>query len=325
VSKVGCYGPRQPTRFSTRARAIRIELVASGRLGAVAKDRLKLARRPQALTGWPSSDAPDIDSVERDNRELADLLVEAAISACSSLHGDPLRRPGAVGGAAPCAGSRSSLVVVLNACRMMKRIGRRRCRREALFHQAAHEGDEEPMDLIAIDEGDIEPRVNGLAREKARPLLERIDRLLLRPTARAIATRALAGALRASRRSPTRSPTISEHEAIDADALRRIAASMYATELEVAGRRACRAVSPAGRGAATMETTSSARTRWQIHLHRYRQLRAMLLTVFRGRTAAPVTIIEAELTSTIEALGCVTRPKPRGDGDGVVDRPEAAR
>jgi hypothetical protein len=32
------------------------------------------------------------------------------------------------------------------------------------------------------------------------------------------------------------------------------------------------------------------------------RLRAMLLTVFRGTTAAPVTVVEAEMTSTLEAI-----------------------
>jgi len=72
-----CYGPRQPTRFSTRAQSDTDRIVASGRLGAVAKDRLKLAAAPASADGVAVIDAPDIDSVERDNRELADLLVEA--------------------------------------------------------------------------------------------------------------------------------------------------------------------------------------------------------------------------------------------------------
>jgi len=53
-------------------------IVASGRLGAVAKGRLRLATAPASADGVAIIDAPDVDSVERDNRELADVLVEAS-------------------------------------------------------------------------------------------------------------------------------------------------------------------------------------------------------------------------------------------------------
>jgi hypothetical protein len=51
----------------------------------------------------------------------------------------------------------------------------------------------------------------------------------------------------------------------------------------------------------------------------------MVLTVFRGRTAAPVTIIEAELTSTLEALGLRHATEAaRRTAVAWSDRPEAA-
>src|SRR6266852_3191399 len=74
--------------------------------------------------------------------------------------------------------------------------------------------------------------VNGLAREKARPLLERIARLAAEADERReVATHALAGSLRGLAPLAHSIADDLEHEAIDADALRRIAATTYAEEL----------------------------------------------------------------------------------------------
>src|SRR5207247_9215063 len=46
------------------------------RLAATTKERLKVAAVAASVDGVAVIDAPDIDSVELDNRELADVLVE---------------------------------------------------------------------------------------------------------------------------------------------------------------------------------------------------------------------------------------------------------
>src|SRR6185312_3231758 len=93
-----------------------------------------------------------------------------------------------------------------------------------------------------------------------------------------------------------------EHEAIDADALQRIATSIYAEEL----------------GSLTSVLQGGLLLRAEV-LRRWNdfvgadqvarfissgigRLRAMILTVFRGTPAAPVATVESEMTSTLEAL-----------------------
>jgi hypothetical protein len=93
-----------------------------------------------------------------------------------------------------------------------------------------------------------------------------------------------------------------EHEAIDADALRRIAASTYAEELASLVR-----VLEGG-----LILREEVLRRWNDFVGADQvarfissgigRLRAMLLTAFRGTKAAPVTVVEAEMTSTLEAL-----------------------
>jgi hypothetical protein len=174
---------------------------------------------------------------------------------------------------------------------------------ERLFRQTGIRDDEQPVDLIAIDEGDIDPRVNGLERQKARPLLERVARLAAEADERhAVATRALKSALRGLAPLAHGIADDLEHEAIDADTLQRIAASTYAAELASLGS--------ALQGSLILR--AEVLRRWNDFVGADQvarlistgigRLRAMLLTAFRGRTAAPVTIVEAEMTSMLEAL-----------------------
>jgi hypothetical protein len=145
--------------------------------------------------------------------------------------------------------------------------------------------------------------VDGLAREKARPLLERIARLAAEADERrGVATQALAGALRGLTVLAQDIADDLEHQAIDADALQRIAVSTYAEELASLAR--------ALQGGLILR--EEVLRRWNEFVGADQvarfissgigRLRAMVLTVFRGTTTAPVTIVEAEMTSTLEAI-----------------------
>src|SRR5206468_2738818 len=174
---------------------------------------------------------------------------------------------------------------------------------ERLCAEAGGRDDQEATELIAIDEGDVDPSVSGLARDKARPLLDRIARLAAEADERrAVAAQALAGALRGLAPLAHSIADDLEHEAIDAEALRRIAASMYSEELASLTR--------ALQGGLILR--AEVLRRWNEFVGADQvarfissgigRLRAMLLTVFRGTTAPPVTVVEAEMTSTLEAL-----------------------
>ena len=304
VSKVGVLRPTTSDAVLYASESDTDRIVASGRLGAIAKDRLKLAAAPASADGVAVIDAPDIDSVERDNRELADVLVEAcdlcvfvttATRYADLVPWEVLRRVRERG---------LPLVVVLNRLPADEE-DRAAVVADAkrLFGEASTRSDEKPMDLIAIDEGDIDPPVNGLTRDKARPLIERIERLAATADERrAVATRALAGALRGLAPLAHAVADDLEHEAIDAEALRRIVASMYAAELD----------SLAGALQGSLILRAEVLRRWNDFVGADQvarfistgigRLRAIVLTVFRGSIAAPVTVIETELTSTLEAL-----------------------
>jgi energy-coupling factor transporter ATP-binding protein EcfA2 len=304
VSKVGVLRPTTTDAVLYASVSDADRIVASGRLGAVAKDRLRRAAAPATADGVAVIDAPDIDSIERDNRELADVLVEAcdlcvfvttATRYADLVPWEVLRRVRERG---------LPLLVVLNRLPADEE-DRATVVADAkrLFDQASTRNDEDPMDVIVIDEGDIDARVNGLAREKARPLLERIQHLAAQADERhAVATRALEGALRGLAPLAHSIADDLEHEAIDADALQRIAASAYAPELA--------SLASALQGGLILR--AEVLRRWNDFVGADQvarfissgigRVRAMLLTVFRGRAVAPVTIVEADMASTLEAL-----------------------
>jgi energy-coupling factor transporter ATP-binding protein EcfA2 len=304
VSKAGVLRPttRDAVVYASEGDSDRI--LSSGRFAGITRDRLKLAAAPASSDGVAVIDAPDIDSVELDNRELADVLVETcdlcvfvttATRYADLVPWEVLRRVRERG---------LPLVVVLNRVPADEEDRAEVVAdAERLLGDTGLRDEREPVELIAIDEGDTDPRVSGLAREKARPLLERIARLAAETDERrAVATQALAGALRGLAPLAHAIADDLEHEAIDAEALRRIAASTYAEELASLSRSL--------QGGLILR--AEVLRRWNDFVGADQvarfissgigRLRALILTAFRGTTAAPVTVVEAEMTSTLEAL-----------------------
>jgi len=304
VSKAGVLRPttRHAVVYASEGDSDRI--LSSGRFAGITKDRLKLAAAPASSDGVAVIDAPDIDSVELDNRELADVLVETcdlcvfvttATRYADLVPWEVLHRVRERG---------LPLVVVLNRVPADEEDRAEVVTdAERLLGDTGLRDEREPVELIAIDEGDTDPRVSGLAREKARPLLERMARLAAETDERrAVATQALAGALRGLAPLAHAIADDLEHEAIDAEALRRIAASTYAEELASLSRSL--------QGGLILR--AEVLRRWNDFVGADQvarfissgigRLRALILTAFRGTTAAPVTVVEAEMTSTLEAL-----------------------
>ena len=304
VSKAGVLRPTTKDAVLYASASDSNRILAGGRLAAIAKERLKVAAVAASVDGVAVIDAPDIDSVELDNRELADVLVEisdlcvfvtTATRYADLVPWEVLRRVRERG---------LPLVVVLNRMPADEQdrvavVGDA----ERLLGETDAPNAQPPVEMIAIDEGDLDPRVNGLAREKARPLLERVARLAAEADERRdVATRALAGSLRGLAPLAHGIADDLEHEAIDADALRRIAATMYAEELA--------SLATALQGGVMLR--EEVLRRWNDFVGADQvarfissgigRLRAILTTAFRRTPAAPVTVVEAEMTSTLEAL-----------------------
>ena len=210
-------------------------------LVTLAGERLRVVSDDGEPRGIALVDAPDVDSIEHANRELTDRLAEAAdlgiFVTTASRYAD--RVPWDVLLRARDRGL--PLVVVVN------RMPESPADRVAVLDDVdrllaefgidargldAADGGAASLQVLAIPEGAVDVHVDGLAADAVAPLRARIDALGRdRDARRALAARALAGSLAGLAPLLQRVADDAEHEAIEADALRRSAQAAYASEL----------------------------------------------------------------------------------------------
>ncbi len=208
----------------------------AGTLAGIDDDRIRIETDPSISPGLALVDAPDIDSVEHANRELADHLVEAAdlclFVTTATRYAD--RVPWLVLGRVRERGL--PLVVVVN--RLPAEPDDRRevlDDVERLFSEAGlagqgsdGQGGELPLDVVGVTEGEVEPAQESLVAAAVEPVMARIDHLRADRDARIeLAARALAGSLAGLGPLVDQIADDAAHEAIDAAAARRTAATYY--------------------------------------------------------------------------------------------------
>jgi energy-coupling factor transporter ATP-binding protein EcfA2 len=332
VSRAGVLRPttREAVLYASESDAERI--LSGDRLRLIAPERIVRAVAPDSSTGVAVIDAPDIDSVERDNRELADILLEAsdlcvflttATRYADLIPWQVLRRAQERG---------MPLVIVLNRIpgdTRDREVVMEDVRR--LLADAGMRENDGTLDLLAITEGDVDPSVNGLEREAVRPLVERIQQLANEgEERRRVALDALLGAIAGLASTVHAVADDLEHEAIDADALRRIAESSYATELAALSRTLRGGVLLRGEVLRRWHDFVGADQITRFVSSGLGKLRGLLMTAFRGTPTAPVAMVEKEMTSTLEALALrhasdaarrtATLWSERSDAVSLVDR-----
>lgn len=332
VSRAGVLRPttREAILYASESDAEKI--LSGARLRLASTDRIVHAVAPATSTGVAVIDAPDIDSVERDNRELADLLLEACdlcvFVTTATRYADLV--PWQVLHRAQERGL--PLVVLLNRVPADERdrevvlADARRLLADAGMREA-----DNTLDLIAVTEGDVDPRVNGLAREKVRPLLDRIEQLAAESAERrAVAVDSLAGAVRGLAPLVHNVADDLEHEAIDAEALRRIAETSYADELAALSRSLRGGVLLRGEVLRQWHDFVGADQITRFVSSGLGRLRGLLMTAFRGSPTAPVAVVEKEVAGTLEALALrhatdaarrtATAWSDRSDAAALIDR-----
>ncbi|MBA2314775.1 MAG: 50S ribosome-binding GTPase [Chloroflexi bacterium] len=204
-----------------------------GPLAGLGADQLRLLVDETAPEGVILVDAPDVDSVEHANRELTDRLVEAADLAVfvttATRYAD--RVPWEVLGRVRERGL--PLTAVVN--RMPPGDEARTIILEdlrRLFEEGGLGGDDQPLELVPVAEGSLDPATEGLAADAIQPLRDRIDALAAdRDSRLTLAARALGGALAGLEPQLRTIADDLEHGAIDADRLRRLATDAYEREL----------------------------------------------------------------------------------------------
>jgi len=304
VSPAGVLRPttREAILYASDGDATHI--LSGTRLRLIAADRIVVAPAPASSSGVAVIDAPDIDSVERDNRMLADILLEAcdlcvfvttATRYADLVPWQVLRRAQERG---------LPLVVLLNRVPTDPRdrdVVLADVRK--LLSEAGMRESDETLDLIAVTEGDVDARVNGLARQSVRPLLERIEQLAAESSERRrVAVDALAGAIGGLALLVHAVADDLEHEAIDAEALRRIAETSYVEELNALSGNLRGGVLLRGEVLRRWHEFVGADQITRFVASGLGRLRGLLMTAFRGTPTAPVAMVEEEMVSTLEAL-----------------------
>jgi hypothetical protein len=279
---------------------------AGGPLAGLAPSRVQRVEGEGARPGLAIVDAPDIDSVERDNRALADIFVEAADLCVFVTTGtryadrvpwDVLHRVRERG---------LPLIVVVNrlppddrdAAAVLEDV-------ERLMAHAGLGGDaEHRLEITGVREGELDPEHDGLRRESVALVLRRVDELAAdREARRQLAARSLAGALAGLGPLVHSVADDMEHESIEAEALRRIAATTYGEEL-----RALEAELQGGRF-----LREEVLRNWQAFVGADQvtrlfssgigRIRGAIVTLLRGSPPAPIAIVEEETTTDLLAIG----------------------
>ena len=204
--------------------------VVEGALRAVPSDRIRVSDDRDVPDGLVLVDAPDIDSIEHANRELADHLVEAADLAIfvttATRYAD--RVPWAVLGRVRDRGL--PFLVVVN------RLPPDRSDRDEVLDDVrrliADAGFGPDIEIIGVPEGSLADGGESLDPSTVRPVLDRIAALRRDQEARReLAARALTGSIAGVGPLVDRVADDVGHEAIDATSLRRGVADAYDREL----------------------------------------------------------------------------------------------
>jgi energy-coupling factor transporter ATP-binding protein EcfA2 len=219
-----------------------------GTLAGLDRERLRLVEDQAIGPGVALVDAPDLDSIEHANREMADHLIEAAdlclFVTTAGRYADLV--PWVVLARVRARGL--PLIVVVNRIPPGEvERGELLADVERLFVEAglaeavatgrsrepgAAAPPEARVELVAVVEGDVEPATEALRPAAITPIKERIEELQRDRTARIeLAATALSRSLAGLGPLLDRIADDCEHEAIDVDALHRVANHHYEREL----------------------------------------------------------------------------------------------
>jgi hypothetical protein len=304
VSRTGVLRPttREAVLLATDADAA---ILRRGALAGIEAGRILRAPAATASPGLALVDAPDLDSVERANRVIADALVEAAdlgIFVTSATRYadrvpfDVVQRIAARG-----------LPVLIVVNRMPPDAADQRVvledLRRVLEDTALRGIDEAKVQMVGIGEGQLDPSGERLELDAAAPVMQRVDELAADRERRvALARRALEGALAGLDPLVESVAGDVEHAAAEGEALRAIAAKAYDAELA--------ALFEELRGGTFLRT--EVLRHWESYVKADQitrffsrglgRIRGTIVAVFRGMPEAPVGVVEKEVTSDVIAV-----------------------
>jgi energy-coupling factor transporter ATP-binding protein EcfA2 len=304
VSRTGVLRPttREAVLLATDADAA---ILRRGALAGIDAGQIVRAPAETASSGVAIVDAPDLDSVERANRVIADALVEAAdlgifvtsaVRYADKVPFDVVQRIAARG---------LPLLIVVN--RMPADDSEQRVvledLRRVLKDTALRGIDDLRVQIVGVAEGRVDPAGERIEPDAAAPVLERVDELARdRERRLALARRALEGALTGL--DPLLEAVVADVERAAAEgvALRAITAKSYDAELA--------ALLEELRGGTFLRT--EVLRHWESYVKADQitrffsrglgRIRGTIITAIRGMPEAPVGVVEKEVTSDVVAV-----------------------
>ncbi|MEP7002983.1 MAG: GTPase [Chloroflexota bacterium] len=303
VSRAGVVRPTTREAILYAATDDAQQLLAEGRLRLIPRERLVHVTAPATTAGVAIIDAPDIDSVERDNRALAETLLEAcdlcvfvttATRYADLVPWEVLRR---------IRQREVPLVIVVN------RLPDDARDREVVLGDVERLLSQEglrtngTLELIAINEGEVDTTLHGLSQTATRTLRERILRLAATgEERRQLAAAALAGAIRGLTPLVREVSEDLEREAVENEALHRIAENAYATESAALSHELRSGVVLRAEVLRQWQDFVGADQITRFISSGLTKLRALLASAIRGTAVAPVSAVQDDMTSSLEAL-----------------------
>jgi energy-coupling factor transporter ATP-binding protein EcfA2 len=304
VSRTGVLRPttHEAVLLATDADAATLR---RGALAGIDAGRILRAPATTASAGLALVDAPDLDSVERANRVIADALVEvadlgifvtSAVRYADKVPFDVVQRIAARG---------LPLLVVVNrmpADESEQRVILEDLRR-VLKDTALRGIDDARIQIVGIAEGRLDPSGERLEPDAAAPVLRRVDELARdRERRLALARRALEGAIAGL--GPLLSAVADdvERDAAEGEALRTITKKAYDAELA--------ALFEELRGGTFLRT--EVLRHWESYVKADQitrffsrglgRIRGTIIAAIRGMPEAPVGVVEKEVTSDVVAV-----------------------
>src|SRR5881296_85414 len=304
VSPTGVLRPttREAVLLATDADAATLR---RGALAGMPEGRLVRAPAAAARAGLALVDAPDLDSVERANRVVADALVEAAdlgifvtsaVRYADKVPFNVVQRIAARG---------LPILIVVNRMPTDESEGRIVLEdlRRVLKDTALRGIEDARVQIVGVAEGRLDPSGERLDPAAAAAVLQRVDELAQdRERRLALARRALEGALAGL--GPLLSSVADDvaRDATEGEVLRAISKKAYDAELA--------ALFEELRGGTFLRT--EVLRHWESYVKADQitrffsrglgRIRGTIITAIRGMPEAPVGVVEKEVTSDVVAV-----------------------
>lgn len=304
VSRTGVLRPttRQAILLATDVDAAAL---ARGALAGIARERLVRAPAAAARPGVAIVDAPDLDSVEHANREIADVLVEAAdlgifvttaTRYADRVPFDVLQRIAARG-----------LPILIVANRLPPDAEDERLvlddLRRVIAGTALEGIDDARIEIVGIEEGRVDAGVDAFAPDAAARIVGRVDELAAdRERRLVLARRALSGALAGLGTLVDEVIADVERAAAEGEALRAIARDAYASELDALLDELRRGTFLRTEVLRHWESYVKADQITRFFSRGLGRIRGTIVAAIRGMPEAPVGVVEKEVTSDVVAV-----------------------